>query len=302
MMAVPNHHLAHLLFNVPLAIAPIKLEALLTALGPHMGISTLVLPDGSRRHLRGSDQPDPASRGRLENFGDRTDGADDRPYHLIDGIAVIPVHDTLVHRSRWVSWWWGLTSYEALSNAFHRAMDDDAVRGVFLDIDSPGGPVAGLFDFVDGLVARRGEKPIHAHANEFGASAAYAIASVADHVSTPRTGLVGSVGTVLVHWEFSAMLEEAGVTVTVMRSGSRKAEGNDLERLTETARDWLQSMLDETTDLFVETVARNRALKPSDILATDSALTTAREALDVGFIDAVMSTEDAAQHLIDRLA
>ncbi|TOL42864.1 serine peptidase, partial [Vibrio parahaemolyticus] len=71
--------------------------------------------------------------------------------------------------------------------------------GICLDIDSPGGEVAGCFDLVDLIYELRGKKPIYAILSENAYSAAYAIASAADKIYVPRTGGVGSVGVIVIH-------------------------------------------------------------------------------------------------------
>ena len=61
------------------------------------------------------------------------------------------------------------------------ALEDPNVRGLILDIDSPGGTVSGLFDLAEhNLESRNDEKPMWALANDRATSAAYAIASACD--------------------------------------------------------------------------------------------------------------------------
>src|SRR5262249_57450704 len=78
---------------------------------------------------------------------------------------------------------------------------DPTVRGVILDVDSPGGEVGGLFDLVEQINAIKAanSKPLWAVANESALSAAYAIASASDRVYVTRTGEIGSLGVVAVH-------------------------------------------------------------------------------------------------------
>jgi hypothetical protein len=71
----------------------------------------------------------------------------------------------------------GMTGYDGIRQNFLTALEDPAVRAIVLDIDSPGGEVAGCFDLVDTIYAARGEKPIWAILDESAYSAAYAIAS-----------------------------------------------------------------------------------------------------------------------------
>jgi ClpP class serine protease len=78
-----------------------------------------------------------------------------------------------------------MTGYDGIRQAFLTAMEDPDISGICLDIDSPGGEVAGCFDLVDVIYGARGKKPIHAILTESAYSAAYAIASAADRISVP---------------------------------------------------------------------------------------------------------------------
>ncbi len=63
----------------------------------------------------------------------------------VDRIAVVSVIGTLVARSGYLDAASGLLSYGNIGDSMASAMDDPSVRGVILDIDSPGGEVGGLF-------------------------------------------------------------------------------------------------------------------------------------------------------------
>ena len=115
------------------------------------------------------------------------------------GVAVIPVQGTLVQRSSGLDAESGLTSYASIGAQVREAMTDTQVRAVLMEIDSPGGEVAGLFDLVDTIHQTRSIKPVWATANENAYSAAYAIASAAERLTLPRSAGVGSIGVVAMH-------------------------------------------------------------------------------------------------------
>lgn len=275
------HHIAARLFNTPLALCPQKAQVILTALGPRLGISK----------IKG-----PAAEGPFEKKNFQR-----KPFEIFDGVAFLPIHGSLIQRHSFLTAESGLMSYGEISEAFHAAMDDPAVRAVYMDVDSPGGEVAGLFDLVDSMAARVGEKPIHAHVNELSASAAYAITTVADHISIPRTGMAGSVGVIVIHQEFSRMLDQEGVTVNIIRAGDRKADFNQYEELSGAARRDVQSDIDRIREIFIQTVARNRGTDPDAVRETEAALLAAPAALDTNLVDEIMSAEEAAAHLMSRI-
>lgn len=164
-------------FNTPLMVEPAK-AAFLSGLGPRItrqditfqglevGVSERVaaaLP--ARASLFGNDLAQHHQRG------------DTQPYVLIDGIAVIEIAGTLVHRGAWIGQSSGLTSYEGIAAQIDATLADPGVRGIALDIDSFGGEVAGAFDLAGGIRAARAQKPVQAFVAEHALSAGYALAA-----------------------------------------------------------------------------------------------------------------------------
>jgi capsid assembly protease len=282
-------HLAQRLFNRPLGILPDKAELVMAALADRFGIARLFRADGTQvAFVADADIGEPAEY---------------RPFELIDGVAVIPIEGTLVHRLGSLHPYSGMTGYAGIRSLFAVAWDDPAVRAIVLDIDSPGGEVAGCFDLADAIYAARetGEKPIWAILNEGAYSAAYAIASAATHVTVPRTGGTGSVGVIALHCDVSKALSAAGITVTLITYGARKADGADVAPLSKEALERFQADVNAMGDLFVATVARNRGLPAADVKATEAATFLGESGVAAGFADAVLSPDAAFAELLRSL-
>ncbi|WP_050871030.1 S49 family peptidase, partial [Yersinia enterocolitica] len=169
---------------------------------------------------------------------------------------------------------------------------------ICLDIDSPGGEVAGCFDLVDEIYAARGEKPIWAILSESAYSAAYALASAADRIIVPRTGGVGSIGVIVMHVDWSQRIKSDGVQVTIITFGSRKAESNPYEALSKEAQKAIQSDVDEMGRLFVSTVSRNRGIAERTIRDTEAACYLAADGVQLGLADQVASPDAAFRDLL----
>lgn len=271
--------LATRIFNTPLLLHPAKVEVLLGALSDHRGII-------SRHSINNEVEKDKKTANILQVHGQ---------------IAVIKIHGTLVHRSSYLDAALGLTGYEEILTTYHEAMDNRAIDAVFLDIDSGGGEAAGCFDLIESMIGRINEKPVHAHINEFSASGAYAITTIADHISIARTGYTGSIGAIVVHKEFTKYLDIQGITATIVRSGRDKAKGNPYEKLSDKDLSAIQADLDHLRDIFISTIAQNRRISEEIIRGTEAAMFGAEDALKLNLVDAVMSAEEAAIHLVDSL-
>lgn len=274
-------HLAQKLFNTPLAIHPQKAEVIVSSLTERLGITQI------RSTMMEDDDEYFSSKARK-----------DSGYDVLEGIAIIPVYGTLVQKLGTLRPYSGMTGYDGIRRVFLTAVNDPEVKGICLDIDSPGGEVAGCFDLVDLIYTERGKKPIHAILSENAFSAAYAIASAADKIFVPRTGGVGSVGVIVIHCDWSQRIKDDGLKVSIITYGNRKAESNPYVALSDEAKAAIQHDVDEMGRLFVSTVSRNRGLSETVIRNTQAACYLAAEGVQMGLADVVASPDVAFQELM----
>ncbi len=272
-------HIASRVLDTPLAIGQAKIEAILAVIGPRIGIEA----------------PAPA----VMNGDARRRGV-----NLVtpEGIAVIPVFGTLVKRAGAVEAASGLTSYGHLEEQIMDAATDPAVRAVLLDIDSPGGEAAGVFDLADLVYEARNLKPVWAVADEEAFSGAYAIASAAERLIVPRTGGLGSIGVVALHVDRSVRDAMEGFRTTTVYAGAAKNDFNPHETLKDGARQMLQAEVDRVYGLFVDTVARNRGLTAEDVRATEARLYFGEDAVRAGLADEVGNVRSAFAALAAALS
>lgn len=287
-------HLATRLFNVPIAIAPHKAEIVMAALADRFGITQLFRQDGEALML---------ANGGARAFLEETDSeqAQYKPYDVVEGVARIPIEGTLVHKLGTLHPFSGMTGYDGIRAMLSMALGDADVLAIMLDIDSPGGEVAGCFDLVDAIYEARGSKPIWAVLTESAYSAAYAIASAADRIIVPRTGGTGSVGVICMHVDMSQALSKAGINVTLIHYGALKADGNEFNPLPKQTLARFQADVDAMGEIFVETVARNRDLTPKRVRGTQAGTFLGADGVEIGFADAVMAPDEAFASLLDEL-
>ncbi|TGT90928.1 MULTISPECIES: S49 family peptidase [unclassified Mesorhizobium] len=215
-----------------------------------------------------------------------------RPYVVKNGILHVPVKGLLLNDFPYAYGAWA-TGYEYIYQAIKRGVEDTNVKGIALVVNSGGGMVSGNFDLVDKIYAFRGKKPIRGFAAEHAYSAAYNIISASDHITVARTGGVGSIGVVVVAVEYSKMLEEAGITVNIIRSQPDKMEGNPYEKLSEGARERIQERVDAFHEQFAASVARNRDMSVEAVNATGARTFMAQQAIDNGLADEIGALDDA---------
>jgi signal peptide peptidase SppA len=284
------HHaqIAQRAFNTPLMVDPAKALAFLSGLGPRITGQEVTY---AGVELPTSDVEHAALPARVSLFGtdlaQRHQRKGSQPYAMVDGIAVIEIAGTLVHRGAWIGQSSGLTSYEGIAAQLQAALADPAVLGIALDIDSFGGEVAGAFDLADRIRAARAKKPVQAFVAEHALSAGYVLASQADRIILPRTGAVGSIGVVALHTDMSGALDQKGIAVTLIHAGIHKIDANPYQPLPDAVHDQMQRELEVVRFLFAETVAAGRGnrLSHATALATEAAVFLGADAVAAGLAD-----------------
>lgn len=296
------------LFNRPHALSTGSADMIVAALSGRLDIRSLASETETldRRGLE-----DLAAMGRVDadkrqsKAGDQPGTANDDlwgtevPYRITEsGVAIIPVKGVL-KRSWGIGPYSGATGYDGIWTQMLHAYDNAAVRAVWFDINSGGGAVDGLFDLTDGIYdmsARNGGKPCFAMCADSALSAAYAIAAACDTIMVPRLGMAGSIGCVIMHAEYSRMLEEEGVNVSVIRSRDRKCRGSEMEAVDAETLAEFQEMVDEADAVFEEAVLRYRAgtaLTKNAIGEMAGRVYSGNRALATGLVDYVMSEPEA---------
>lgn len=282
-------HVAQRLFNTPLLIDPRKLQSILHAVGDRFDLSIEA----------------PAPGGALDrNAFDPAWGDFNRELWatITDGVAVVEITGTLVHKGAWMGSYSGMTSYDGLSEQLRQLVTRDDVRALLLNIHSGGGEVAGCFDFVDELFALRGQLPIVALAADAACSAAYAIASAADEVVVTQSGEVGSIGVVMTHFDYSKYAKQMGVAVTHIYAGRDKVIGSPYQPLSDADKAKLQGEVDTLYELFVGKVARNRGLDAKAVRDTEAGVFMADAAVKAGLADRIASGREVLDELKARVS
>ena len=262
-------HLASRLYGTPLLIARAKLDTILAVLGPRIGLAPTELALPVVVPTAAEAEPGPTA----------------------PGIAVIPIHGTLVRRAIGLDAASGLTSYTRIAADLDAALAAPEVAGILLDIDSPGGEAGGVFELAARIREATARKPVWAHAGDSAFSAGYAIACAAQRVTLSTTGGVGSIGVIALHIDQSVRNAQNGLSVTALYAGAHKNDATPHAPLTPQATDALQTEIDRLYALFIAHVAAMRGLDANAVRATEAALFFGEDALAAGLADGVASLD-----------
>lgn len=219
----------------------------------------------------------------------------EKPYTVHGDVAVIRMAGTLVKRRSMSSALFGEIGTVDIGNAIKQANEDRDVRSILMEIDSPGGTVDGTAELAE--IFGDSGKPLVSWIDGLCASAAYWAASQSAAVIAKPTSLVGSIGTLLVHHDYSVQLEQEGIKVTplVADTSPDKALGSSHEPLSDDARAYYIDILNTLNAQFQAGVRLGRADKITDESTAFSGRVFVAEKSPDGLIDSIGSFDAALE-------
>jgi signal peptide peptidase SppA len=215
------------------------------------------------------------------------------------GVAVLPMHGVITPRMNLMSDVSGGTTFESLTNDLVTAADNPRVKAIVLDIDSPGGSVAGATEFASVVRKVRTQKPVVAQASHGMNSAAYWTGSNATEIVASPSASVGGIGVFAAHDDLSKAYEKRGLKRNFVSAGKYKLEGNDTAALDDEARSAMQAKVDHHYGVFVHDVALGRGIDAAKVRAGfgEGRSLTAPEALAAGMVDRIATLSETVARL-----
>ena len=184
---------------------------------------------------------------------------------ISNGIAIVPIKGAILPEdSNDILSGSGMGSDTIISN-LRKAMENDGIKAVVLEINSPGGTVVASREVANYVKLLSEKKPVVAWIREMGASGAYWIASSSDVIIADEMSITGSVGVLSSYLEFSGLLEKYGVGYERLVAGELKDVGSPFRSLNEDERRLMNAKLRKIQDLFIKEVAENRKLDNAQI-------------------------------------
>ena len=172
--------------------------------------------------------------------------------------------------------------------------ENEKVRAVVLDIDSPGGSATAsgyMYYAVKSLAAR---KPVIGFIRGLGASGAYMLAAPTTRIVSIPSAIIGSIGVISMRPLVYEALDKIGVRMNVTKSDRFKDMGSMFREPTEEEKQKEEELVLDLYDQFLDIVAEGRNLDKAKVkeLATGE-IYTARKGKDLGLIDELGDLERA---------
>ena len=218
---------------------------------------------------------------------------------LSNGILIVPISEITMRRETK----FGGTSTIRVKKVLMDAKRDDSVKAIILLINSPGGHTDGLDELAQIIKEVNAVKPIFTHSDGSITSAAYWLGSQTTRIAASRMTHVGSLGTLLVILDRFEQFKKEGVGVHVFKTGKFKDMGTPGTKLTKDQQNFLQNMVNETTEFFKQAVMEGRGFSREKVDSLfDGSFVFAQKAKELGLIDVVQSFEETVAEVESLIA
>jgi protease-4 len=175
------------------------------------------------------------------------------------------------------------------------ADEDGAVDALLLHLNTPGGEIVPSDDLR--LAAREFDGPTVAYTTDVCASGGYWIASGCDELWAREASVVGSIGVRGSRVTGRELLEKVGLEYEQFTAGEYKEAGVALDDIDPDERAYLQGIIDDYYELFVETVAEGRDVDPEFVRETEAKVFLGEEAHELGLVDELGTREECIERI-----
>ncbi|MBS3162409.1 signal peptide peptidase SppA [Candidatus Woesearchaeota archaeon] len=209
-------------------------------------------------------------------------------------VAIIPI-DGMITYDGGSSFFIESVSGESIAEKIESVNQDNSVKAIVLEINSPGGTVMGTKVVVDAI--KEVDKPIVSVITESGTSGAYWIASQTDAIFADELSYVGSIGVIGSYLEFDGLLDDYNVTYRRLVTGDYKDIGSPYREMTSVEEGLMMDRLDKVHEYFVESVAEGREMSVEEVEDLSNGIFyLGMDCVDNGLIDYIGSKDDAVAY------
>ncbi|MGI5828045.1 MAG: signal peptide peptidase SppA [Patescibacteria group bacterium] len=189
-----------------------------------------------------------------------------------------------------------IISPDKFQRIFAQIKRDPLVKALIIDINSPGGsPVASdrIFEMITNFKRETGI-PVVFLMGDMTTSGGYYIASAANHIVANPATLTGSIGVIMETYNLEKLYEKLGVSKTTFKKGEYKDILNESRPITEEENEIIETLNENTYNLFISRVASGRNLPEENIRnIANGQIYSGRQAKDLQLVDSLGNQDEA---------
>lgn len=178
--------------------------------------------------------------------------------------------------------------------------DEDSIKAVIVDIDSPGGGIVSSEVLLNELKKIAEKKPLVVVMGSIAASGGYMAALASDHIIAHNGTLTGSIGVLMQSAEVTDLASKVGIKLHTYKSSPLKASPSPFEKANPEADRAINDSIKDSAEFFFELVRESRKdkLNKAEIAKIfDGRVFTGRQALHAGLIDEIGGRQQALNYL-----
>lgn len=248
-------------------------------------------------------------KGELKNFQstsqEMSEQKEERPYAVQDGMARIDINGPMTKMDTSLMSLFGGTSTmrvrKSLADARQRYSSGE-IKGVFIDLDSPGGTVDGTAELANSIRKTAKVMPVFVHAQDMACSAALWIGTQGTRFTVGPTASVGSLGTRVTLTDASKVGETSTVKPVIVDTGVFKSIGAPGKPITDEQKAEIRRYAESMNKVFKDEVKSARNMTAAQITeAATARVYVGEDAVKAGLADAVCSTDEAFEHAKEQI-
>ena len=207
-------------------------------------------------------------------------------------------NDLASHNLQEIKLYGAIMDASEILNKINAAAENDAIKGVLLSVDSPGGAVAPSVEIAYAIKRLKAKKPVVAYAQGTMASGSYYSSIWANEIIANPGSMIGSIGVIMEGADLSEVMQKIGIKTQTIQAGKYKKIGTPDRPWKDYEVNELNKVIQGTYDMFTKDVADARGLDVQKReLYANAHIFTAQQALQVGLIDKLGVAYDAKRRV-----
>ncbi|WP_308654230.1 signal peptide peptidase SppA [uncultured Anaerococcus sp.] len=180
-----------------------------------------------------------------------------------------------------------------------KAKEDPLVKGVILNVNSPGGSVYASERIANEIKAlKEVEKPVYTVMREMAASGGYYISAPTDRIYASNETWTGSIGVIIQSYSLQGLFEKYGIKEQNITTGKMKDAGSQGRDMSKEEKEYFQGLVDSAFDRFVKIVAEGRGLSEREVRKlADGRVYDGSQALSNGLVDKIGDLDSAVSDM-----
>ena len=197
----------------------------------------------------------------------------------------------------------GVMDIEGIINNLDIAMKDDTIKGVVLEVNSPGGTIYHSEIMRQKILEyKETEKPIYTSMGMVAASGGYYISAPTDKIFASNETMTGSLGVISQYTNLEGLYDKLGISYDTFTSGNFKDMGSGTRPMTEEEAQYAQQMVNEHFNTFVNVIVDGRGMNEERVRGlADGRIYMGSTALKNGLIDEIGYFDDVVESISEDL-